>query len=98
MTGVTVYRATGGLALDYDCPEEQIIRKLDAFRFENVLMMAEKLTTYISADEMKERKLDPRLKKELRMRILAESLFDLAMPLPVQLGYHAWQMITLKNI
>lgn len=97
VTGVTVYRATGGLALGYDCPCEEILRKLDAFRFENVVMMAAKLSPYISADEMKERKLDPRLKRKLRMRILAESVFDLAMPMPVQLGYHAWQMVTLRE-
>lgn len=59
--------------------------------------MAEKASTYISAEEMKKRKLDPQLKKKLRMRILAETLFDLAMPIQVQLGYHAWQMITLKQ-
>jgi plasmid stability protein len=97
VNGVRVYKATAGLALEFDCPEETVIQKLDSFRFENVVMMAEKTTPYISTHEMKERKLDPGLKKKLRMRILAESVLDLAMPTPVQLGYHLWQLITLKD-
>ena len=97
VTGVTIYQATCGLALEFACPEEEIIRKLNAFRFENVVMMAGKISPYISADEMRERKLDPHLKNKLRMRILAESIFDIATPMPIQLGYHVWQMITLRE-
>ena len=32
------------------------------------------------------------------MRILVEMVADIAMPMPVQVGYHLWQMITLKNL
>ncbi len=97
ITRVTVYQATAGLALEFQCPEEIILKKLDAFRFENVVMMAEKETSYISTHEMRERKLEPRLKRKLRGRIVAESLFDLVAPMPVQMGYHLWQFITLKD-
>ena len=47
---------------------------------------------------MKSRKLDEQLKTKLRLRILAEMAADIAMPMPVQVGYHLWQMITLKNL
>ena len=50
-----------------------------------------------SADEMKSRKLDPALKRRLRMRILAESVADTVLPMPVQIGYHIYQMITLQE-
>jgi hypothetical protein len=48
--------------------------------------------------EMKNRKLDQQLKQRLRLRILLETVADLALPMPVQIGYHVWQMITLKHL
>ena len=101
VTRVTVYRATACCALEYRCAREQVISRLDAFRFENVRMMAEKEEQQrekISASEMKDRKLEPALKRKLRMRILGETIADAVLPLPVQLAYHAWQMITLKEL
>ena len=93
---VTIYRATAGCALEYTCPAEEILRRLDSFRFENVKVLTDQ--GRISASEMRERKLDPALKRRLRMRVLAETVFDIVMPMPLQLGYHAYQMITLKDI
>jgi hypothetical protein len=64
-------------------------------------MMAEKKdneNAMISAEEMRKRKLDPELKRKLRMRILGETIADAILPLPVQLAYHAYQMVTLKKI
>ena len=98
VTKVTVYRATGGCALEYDCEAEEILRRLDRFRFENVEMLAGEEQQRISAAEMKSRKLDEKLKTKLRLRILAEMVTDMALPAPVQVGYHLWQMITLKKL
>ncbi len=95
---VTVYRNTAGCALEYSCSREAILAKLDQFRFENVRMMAEKEEMRISAEEMKNRKLAPALKRKLRLRILAETAADIALPMPVQLLYHTWQLITLKDL
>jgi len=95
---VTVYRATGGAALIFDCDREEIIKRLDRFRFENVKMMADEEEKRISKEEMRERKLHPELKRKLRLRILAETAADIVMPMPVQVGYHVWQMITLKDL
>lgn len=97
VTKVTVYPATAGCAFEYSCEKEEITRRLDAFRFENVTMLAEEELSRISADEMKSRKLDPALKRRLRMRILAESVADTVLPMPVQIGYHIYQMITLQE-
>jgi hypothetical protein len=47
---------------------------------------------------MRKRKLDPELKRKLRMRILGETIADTVLPLPVQLAYHAYQMVTLKEL
>ena len=95
---VTVYRATGGAALTFDCDREEIIKRLDLFRFENVEMMATEEAERISREELRERKLHPDLKRKLRLRILAETAADIVMPMPVQVGYHVWQMITLKDL
>ena len=98
VTKVTVYRPTGGCAMEYNCGVEDILKKLDRFRFENVDMLAKKEEQRISMAEMKDRKLDEQLKTKLRLRILAEMAADIVLPMPVQVGYHLWQMITLKNL
>ena len=98
VTKVTVYRATGGCALEYSCEADVILRKLDQFRFENVDLLAQEEKQRISAAEMKSRKLDEQLKTKLRLRILAETAADIALPMPVQIGYHLWQLITLKKL
>ena len=95
---VTIYRATGGCALEYDCRPEDILDRLNRFRFENVDRFARIKEERISADEMKNRKLDQQLKNRLRLRILVETVADLALPMPVQLAYHVWQMITLRDL
>ena len=58
VTKVTLYRATGGCALEYECEAEEILKKLDHFRFENVELLVEEEKQRISASEMKSRKLD----------------------------------------
>ncbi len=98
VTKVTVYRATGGCALEYDCDVRDILKRLDRFRFENVEILAREEEERISMTEMKNRKLDDHLKARLRLRILAEMVADAVMPMPVQIGHHIWQMITLKNL
>ncbi len=98
VTKVRVYPASGGLGLSYYCDRKDIIRRLDSFRLANVEMMAEEEKRSISAEEMKERKLDPGLKNRLRARILAEAVADALLPVPVQLGFHLYQMVTLRNL
>ena len=101
VTGVTTYKATGGCAITYNCDRSEIVRRLNTFNYDNVQMMAEKKAVEnarISSEEMKNRKLDPQLKRKLRTRILGEAIADALLPLPVQLAYHAYQMITLKEL
>ena len=98
---VTVYKASAGCAITYAGDRREIIRRLNSFNLNNVQMMAEKKdeeNARISAEEMKKRKLDPELKRKLRMRILGETIADTVLPLPVQLAYHAYQMVTLKEL
>ena len=101
VTGVTIYKATAGCAITFTGDRREIIRRLNSFNLNNVQMMAEKKdkeNAMISAEEMRKRKLDPELKRKLRMRILGETIADAILPLPVQLAYHAYQMVTLKKI
>ena len=51
----------------------------------------------VDAKELSTRKLDPALKRKMRVRILAEAGADLLLPAPVQIVYHAWQLVTLKS-
>ena len=97
---VTVYKASAGCAITFTGDRREIIRRLNCFNFDNVQMMAKKEEEHarISAEEMRKRKLDPELKRKLRMRILGEAIADTVLPLPVQLAYHAYQMVTLKEM
>ena len=95
---VTVYRATCGCAICYDGDRQELLDKLTAFHYENVQMMAKPAPVHISISEMQDRKLDPALKRRLRLRVLAETAADVLLPVPLQLGYHAYQLITLRNI
>ena len=51
----------------------------------------------VDAKELSTRKLDPALKRKMRARILVEAGADLLLPAPVQIVYHAWQLVTLKS-
>lgn len=95
---VTVYRETGCCALEFDCDVTEILKRLDRFRFENVDLLAEEEKKRITVAEVRDRKLDQQLKTKLRLRIVAETAADLFMPMPVQLAYHLWQLVTLKNL
>ena len=52
----------------------------------------------VSKEELKARKMDPNLKKKLRRRITLEAGADLILPAPVQLAYHLYQLVTLKEL
>ena len=53
---------------------------------------------HVSREELKARKMDPMLKKKLRRRIILEAGADLLMPVPVQMAYHLYQLVTLKEL
>ena len=95
---LTFYPSTGGLAIEYTHGREKILKRLATFHMENVPLMARTLPDHISLDEMKERRLDPAVKARLRLRIVAESAADMLLPAPMQLAYHIYQLITLKDI
>ncbi|MBQ9611480.1 MAG: hypothetical protein IJV14_02680 [Lachnospiraceae bacterium] len=97
---VSIYPATDGIAIRYVKNRDRILAKLDRLRFDNVVMMSRQIekSTKINAAEIRERTLDPALKRKLRMRIVAEALADAVLPLPVQTAYHVYQLVTLKDI
>lgn len=100
---VTVYPPTSGVAIQYSGNEEArnaILERLDRFRFENVELFAKEMeeNPQIDEEEVRERKLSPELKRKLRTRIVIEAAADALLPMPVQLAYHAYQFIWLKNV
>ena len=95
---LTFYPATGGMAIHYRFGREKILSRLSTFRMENVPLMAASQKQHIDLQEVRERKLAPAVKTRLRVRLVAETAADMLLPLPLQLAYHAYQLITLKNI
>ena len=52
----------------------------------------------LEAEEIARRKLSPAVKRKLRCKVIAEAAADLLLPAPVQLGYHVYQLVTLKDL
>ena len=94
----TVFRATGGVALPYTCGRDEILGRLERFQFANVERFAEDMEAGIGLEEVQRRKLTPELKRKLRTRMLIEMAADVVMPMHVQLAYHAYQLVTLRDI
>ena len=98
VSGVRLYPASGGIALSYKGDREVILKKLRNLQFHNVKMFAEKIEESISTEELSRRKLSPELKRKLRCKVIAEAAADMLLPAPIQLGYHMYQLVTLKNL
>lgn len=95
---VDIYKETGRAALAYQGSGQLILDKLANLNFANVTMFAQDLDNRIDTQELRERRLTPELKAKLRTRILLETAADIFLPLPLQVGYHVYQLITLKGL
>ena len=98
VSGVRLYPASGGIAFSYKGDREVILKKLRNLHFHNVKMFAEEIEESISSEELSRRKLSPELKRKLRCKVIAEAAADMLLPAPIQLGYHMYQLVTLKNL
>ena len=98
VSGVRLYPASGGIAFSYKGDREVILKKLRNLHFHNVKLFAEEIEESISTEELSRRKLSPELKRKLRCKVIAEAAADMLLPAPIQLGYHMYQLVTLKNL
>ena len=98
VSGVRLYPASGGIAFSYKGDREVILKKLRNLQFHNLKMFAEEIEESISTEELSRRKLSPELKRKLRCKVIAEAAADMLLPAPIQLGYHMYQLVTLKNL
>lgn len=95
---IKLYPASGGIAFSYTGDKEGILKRLYNMQFQNVTMFAENLEENIGSEELTRRKLSPALKRKLRCKVIAEAAADMILPAPVQLGYHVYQLVTLKDL
>ncbi|MDO5477040.1 MAG: hypothetical protein Q4F43_08010 [Eubacteriales bacterium] len=98
VSNIRLYPASGGIAFDYRGDRERILQKLRALQFHNVKLFAEELEDTISREEIARRKLSPAVKARLRRKVLVETAADVLMPMPLQVGYHMYQLVTLRNL
>ena len=98
VSGVKLYPASGGIAFSYKGDKELILKKLRSLQFQNVKLFAEELEESIDSAELARRKLSPALKRKLRCKVIVEAAADMLLPTPVQLGYHMYQLVTLKDL
>ncbi len=95
---IKLYPSSGGIAFSYKGDKEGILRRLSNLQFQNVELFAANLEDNIGSEELTRRKLSPALKRKLRCKVIAEAAADMILPAPVQLGYHVYQLVTLKNL
>ncbi|MDO5132449.1 MAG: hypothetical protein Q4D81_05660 [Eubacteriales bacterium] len=101
ISGVRLYPSSGGISFSYEGGpgnREIILRKLRDMQFENVKLLARGIEDTIDAEEIARRKLSPEIKDRLRRKVLVETAADILMPMPLQVGYHLYQLVTLKNL
>ncbi len=100
---VRVYRRTAGVAITFD-PEViskvQLIKVLKKMDYKAVWVPDDEFVdeSKISLKEIRERKLSQEAKNKLRAKILVETAADLFLPTPLQVGYHVYQLVTLKSL
>ena len=98
---IRMYPTSGSIAFSYEGGDRgrgRILEKLRALQFRNVEMFAHEIDDTIDREELARRKLSPEIKEGLRKKILLETVADILMPLPIQVGYHVYQLVTLRNI
>lgn len=101
---VDIYRSTGGVRITYDGLRKDIIKLLNVLDTEDIEIVKDYLLRhpeeedYLGSEELLTRHLDPKLKRNIRKRIVLEAIADLVLPTPIQLGYHLYQFVTLKKL
>jgi copper chaperone CopZ len=100
---VRVYRRTGGVAIGFDSavlPKEKLITALEKIMLKKIWVPENEFVdeSHISLEEIKERRLTPEAKRRIREKIALETAADILLPLPLQVGYHFFQLITLKSL
>lgn len=97
---VEVYNATAGIAVKFHADRDKILDALKSLNFDEVNLPADYIDTHdvVRMKEIQRRHLGPKVKAKMRARILAEMAFDIVAPMPLQVGYHVYQLITLRGI
>ncbi len=104
VSDVVIYESTAGVSIRYTCPRQAVINKLNSLDPASLITVREFLDENrdneekLGLDEFRKRKLDADLKKRMRIRMVTEAAADMILPEPVQLAYHLYQLITLKNM
>ncbi len=97
---VEVYNATAGIAIKFHADRDKILDALRSMEFDQVCLPADYIDTHdvVRMREIQRRHLGPKVKAKMRAKILAEMAFDVVAPMPLQVGYHLYQLITLRDI
>lgn len=95
LKAVMLYPATGGIGLRYSMTRDELIRRLDAFLYENV--------SFLAKEESRRRTIagagrgEVNCSRKKRRNILIEAIADSILPAPLQLAYHAWQYVQISD-
>lgn len=103
VTDVRFYRNTGSIAVFFSGPLDKLTAALAALDGTAIPASKEYPDTkpdspFLDAGEIERRGLHPHFKRKMRTQILTEAFFDAVMPAPVQLLFHAVQLVRLEKM
>ena len=110
ITGIQIYPATSGIRIFFKGSKQAILESLRKIPYSNVRFLAEQLpkpeSIYVhllpSSQEIVQefrgnKKMNPKLKKKLGTEVIIEALVDKFLTEPLNLAYHAFQLLLLSK-
>ena len=108
ISGIQIYPATSGIRIFFKGSKQAILESLRKIPYSNVRFLAEQLpkqdSIYVhllpSSQEIVQEfrgKMNPKLKQKLGTEVIIEALVDKFLPEPLNLAYHAFQLILLSK-
>ena len=106
ISGIQIYPATSGIRIFFKGSKQAILESLRKIPYSNVRFLAEQENIYVhllpSSQEIVQefrgnKKMNPKLKQKLGTEVIIEALVDKFLPEPLNLAYHAFQLLLLSK-
>jgi len=104
VTEIKFFKSLGGINISFKKGKDDILSLIKDLDFDTLVKdHHEECLEYsnlgpLSSKEISARKLDPRLKKRLQNKIVAEAISDFFLPTPVQLAMHLYEFATIEKV
>ena len=110
ISGICIYPATAGVRIFFKGSKKAVLDSLRKIPYSNVRYLAEQLpkpedihvhllptSQQIIQEFRGNKKMNPNLKKRLGTEVIIEALMDKFLPEPLNMAYHAFQLLLLSK-